>query len=135
MDDLKCLAILVIAGTVSLMPTHPVHADEAMTTSTQSGSRTVTMSITLREDLPPLRITAREGEVATLEHQDVGKFEFKPTFKKDDATVVVVAILDAASSPSRPLAEVVVPVNGKEPVQSKTKPVFAIRIVRVTETK
>jgi hypothetical protein len=98
------------------------------------GARFVTMEISTRDDVPALRLAAKEGESAILEHPDLGKFEFKPSFKKGDDAVVVVSISDAGVSPPRRLADVNVPADGKQRVESKTSPNFRIRIARIVET-
>lgn len=99
------------------------------------GTRVVNMEITVRDGEPPLRIAAKEDESAVLEHPDLGKFEFTPSFPKGKDTIVLVTISDASVSPSRKLTEVEVPADGKRRVQAKTSPAFQIRIARIVDTK
>lgn len=99
------------------------------------GTRVVNMEITVRDGVPPLRIAAREGEAAVLEHPDLGKFEFKPAFQRGKDTVVLITISDASGSPSRKLADVEVAADGKQRVQAKMSPAFLIRIAGIVDTK
>jgi hypothetical protein len=124
---LPCAAIVVIGMLLSQTISLNAHKEPR-------GSRFVTMEVSVREDVA-LRLAAKEGEAATLEHPDIGKFEFKPSFKKGADAFVVVAIFDASVSPPRRLGEVTVPADGKQRVESKTSPNFRIRIVRVVETE
>jgi hypothetical protein len=112
-----------------------LHGEAAPRSAVQSGKRAVRMEITVPKDIPPLQITSREGEIAELEVADVGKFGFEPTFQKGDNSVVIVTIFDLATSPRKRLAQVEVPADGKQQVQSKTSPAFGIRIVSITAAK
>jgi hypothetical protein len=101
----------------------------------QSTKRVVVMAITVpKKGVPPISVTTREGETATLSVDGVGKIGFEPTFRKNDESTVIVTVFDVASSPSQKLGEAEVPVAGK-PVQSKTSPSFGIQIVKVTQPK
>lgn len=100
-----------------------------------SRARFVTMEVTVRDDIPPLRMAAKEGEAAVLENPDVGKFDFTPSFQPGDDAVMVVTIADASVSPHRRLAEVKVPSDGTQRVPSKTSPNFWIRIARIVQSQ
>ncbi len=99
------------------------------------GTRVVNMEIIVRDGDPPLRIASREGDSAIMEHPDLGKFEFKPSFPKGKNGIVLITISDASKSPSRKLTDVEVPADGKQLVQAKTSPAFQIRIAGIADTK
>ncbi len=101
----------------------------------QSTKRVVVMAITVpKKGVPPITLTTREGETATLSVDDVGKIGFEPTFRTNDESTVIVTVFDVASSPKQKLGEAEVTVGGK-PVQSKTSPSFGIQVVKVTQAK
>jgi hypothetical protein len=124
------LGALVIAWGIGA-----ARVDAAIQATVQSPKRVVVMAITLpKKGVPPITMTTREGEAATLSIDGVGKIGFEPTFRKGDDSTVIVTIFDVASSPSQKLGEAEVPVAGKL-VQSKTSPSFGIQIVRVSQPK
>jgi hypothetical protein len=101
----------------------------------QATKRAVFLEIALpTQGAPPVRVAIREGEMATVEVADVGKFGFEPSLQKNQAAAVVVSIFDIAANPRRRLGDVQTMPGTKE-VQSKTTPSFGIRVLRVTEPK
>ena len=129
------LGILMLGALVIAWGSGAVRVDAAVQATVQWPKRVVVMAITVpKKGVPPITITTREGEAATLSIDGVGKIGFEPTFRKGDESTVIVTIFDVASSPSQKLGEAEVPVAGK-PVQSKTSPSFGIQIVRVIQPK
>lgn len=102
---------------------------------TQARKRVVWLEITVpSQGAPPLRIATPEGEMATVEVADVGKFGFEPIFPNKQGSAVAVSIFDIAATPRRRLGDVLTGLGAKA-VQSKTTPSFGIRLLRVTEPK
>jgi hypothetical protein len=101
----------------------------------QAKKRSVFLEITVpKKGVPPLHVAAAEGDSATMDITDVGKFAFEPTFPKNDSTAVTVAIFDRGTTPKRRLGEVQLSAGGIA-VQSKTSPSFGIRVLRVVQPK
>jgi hypothetical protein len=101
----------------------------------QAKKRSVFLEITVpKKGVPPLQIAAAEGESATMDVTDVGKFAFEPSFPKNDSTVVTVAIFDLGTTPRHRLGEVLLTAGGNA-IQSKTSPSFGIRVLRVNQPK
>ncbi len=124
------LTTLLIAGFSGA-----ARAGNARTASSQSAKRVVVMAISVpKKGVPPLQLTAREGETVTISIDGFGKFGFEPTLRKSDESTVTVAVFDVGSDPSKRLGDTQVPVAGKA-VQSKTSPSFGIQVVRVTQPK
>ncbi len=131
-NGFRCVALISLAFIPLIgysLPTVVASPQDA------SKKRVVRMELTIREGEPPLRISAREGESATVEHPELGKFAFRPSLPKEQPSMVIVAVLDASVTPNRRLADVKVPADGKQRVQSKTTPDFGLRIISVGEAK
>jgi hypothetical protein len=112
-----------------------VRVDSTAEARPQSMKRVVQMAITVpKKGVPPINVTTREGEMATLSLDDVGEIGFEPIFRTNDESTVIVTVFDLASSPKQKLGEAEVTVGGK-PVQSKTSPSFGIQVVKVTQPK
>ena len=75
--------------------------------------------------VPQLRIA--DGGTGTVDLPRVGKFGFVPTLKDGSISVEV---FDMSQTPHRPVDRVDATIGGGS-VQSKTKPQFSIRVVRV----
>jgi hypothetical protein len=76
-------------------------------------------------ETPQLKIL--DGETGTVDMPNVGKFGFVPTVK--DGTVLV-EVFDMSKDPHRQMGRVEAAVGG-DTVQSKSKPQFGIRVIRV----
>ena len=79
-------------------------------------------------ETPQLRIV--EGGTGTVELPGVGKFGFVPRLR-DDSNVVLVDVFDLNPTPHERLGRLEAVVGGDR-VQSKTKPDFGIRVLRIT---
>jgi hypothetical protein len=102
----------------------------AITTSAQTYSPTVTMTIT-GPDGSAQEVVARDSSVGTMKLKDGTEFQFRPTVIDEPFSKAIVAIFKADSTP---VGEVQV-TKGSSAVASKTTPSFRIAIKSIELAK
>jgi hypothetical protein len=98
----------------------------------QSPARQVQIEVTLQNDPHPIHplLTVVEGNTASLEIPNVGKFGFVPNVKTSDSTTLVVDVLDLSQTPAKKLDTVETSVHGAAAF-TKTTPEFRIRAIDI----
>lgn len=104
--------------------------DEAIATAAQDKSAAACRLVVSTDGVPPLILTARSGEMATVSLTGKGEFGFRPTLRAGDGDTADIEILDTSVDPPKRLGVVAAKAGG-QPVTSDTTPVFAVRLARV----
>ena len=89
----------------------------------QSKTRHVEITATLPDSAHPTRSLLKvvEGDTASIEIPNVGKFGFVPTIKASDDDTLVVDVLDLSQTPARKLDTIETSIHGRF-VTAKTNP-------------
>jgi hypothetical protein len=98
----------------------------------QSQSRRVEMELTLPNGAHPT-VVVHEGDTASIQLPNAGKFGFVPTVKPGDSETLIVDVLDLNQTPPRNVDSVETSLRGAA-VPTNTKPQIAIRATYI-ETK
>ncbi len=100
------------------------------TAMAQDASAAACRFVVSTDGVPPLTLTVRSGETATVSLTGKGEFGFRPTLRASDGDTADFEILDTSVEPPKRLGMVAAKAGG-EAVTSDTTPVFTVRLTRV----